>query len=177
VSRSARATWSAGLGPAVLLVLMTGVAACTTATPSVSTYQPTIAGVVASRDLVGADLVYRFTDGRTFSIPVATRTFGAQPDVGALLVSGTEPEPWLIAIEPRPRSANDFVPPGCFELWGRARSTGRSVLLRVDDARGQVEIEVPEAASWVEPKHREGSDELIGTLTCLNNQGQATLRH
>ena len=115
--------------------------------------------------------------GRALSTPLATRTLGVQPDVGALLLSGTDPEPWLVAIQPRPTTAGDFVPAGCFSVPGRARSDGRTLFLHVDDARGAIELAVPVAAAWVEPKHRDASDELTGTVTCLNDRGQATVRY
>ena len=108
---------------------------------------------------------------------VGGRTLGVQPDAGTLLLSGTQPEPWLASIPLRRFTQGDPIPADCFRVEGDAWANATTVFLHIEDARGDVELAVPKAPTWVDPKFRQGSDQLVGTATCVNALGQATLRY
>jgi hypothetical protein len=90
-------------------------------------------------------------------------------------VSGVRSERWLYRIILRQSDAT-LVPPGCYAIFGRAKQNSTQVLQTVADPSGDVVMVFPKTASWSDEGIVEGTDELAGIVTCINEQGQAFKR-
>ena len=102
---------------AAALIVLNGIAvlALIACRPAVARREPTVTGVVVSRDFVtGSSVRYRLAPGAVVNVnldAVATLA-GGTPQVGDLLLYGDQPQPWLLGIAP----SRDGQ---WFELWSQ----------------------------------------------------------
>lgn len=145
--------------------------------PSPPTYVLGTAGIVAVADTDGPTQNYTLIDGRTIVIPDTVRLPGASdPEVGDLLLSGTQPVPWLHGLragvpQPLPEPAD------CYAIIGDTWTTPTHVLVSVNSAAlGDGVIAFPKAAAWADVDYMQvvGTDQLIGVFNCINEHGEAT---
>lgn len=142
-----------------------------------SLYVPDTAGIVASVETGESSLVYTLTNGQTVTIPNgAPRPAASDPEVGDLLVSGTQPALWvdgLAALDPVP------VPKAasCYVLVGKTRESPTALFITVHSAKlGDSVVVYRKAPTWQTPEWMKvaGSDELLGVFNCINERGEAT---
>lgn len=167
----------AGLRLFATLAIAAATAACTltpgSPSPAPVVYVPETAGIVQDRELVGQQMRFRLADGRELTVPANLEYIGrAQPQVGDLLLAGTQPELWMYRATLLQAKPN-VTPPGCYRLEGRATANATHVFKIVRDARGDVIIRFSRAADWTDVGFRDGTDMLIGVTTCINAQGEA----
>lgn len=162
---------------AVLLLTTSG---CSLLVPGVPSPAPTLffpdtAGIVASYDTAGPGGRYELTDGRTIRIPEGVRIVrSSDPEVGDLLLSGTQPVPWLTgarALDPKPIPE----PADCYSFVGETRANATHVFKTVSDtAPEEVVIVFRKAPGWSDRGYFPDSDLLLGVYTCVNHNGEAT---
>jgi hypothetical protein len=138
-------------------------------------YHPDTAGIVAGHDTDGPGSRYELTDGRAITIPEGVRIVSSSdPDVGDLLLSGTQPVPWLTgarALDPKPVPE----PADCYPFIGDTRADGTHVYKTVTDpAEEELVIVFRKAAGWQDLGYFPDSDVLFGVFTCVNHRGEAT---
>jgi hypothetical protein len=136
-----------------------------------------IAGLVASIDTVGPGTRYELGDGRVVSTEGGVRMPGSSdPDIGDLLLSGTEPARWLHglrALDPKPVPE----PSACYVIVGETRTMSTHVLVSVHDALlGDGFIAFKKAPEWVDDAvvTVDGSNVLMGVFNCVNERGEMT---
>jgi hypothetical protein len=153
-----------------LAVLACIVGACTSPEPP---YAAETVGVVQSKEPVPNGLSYRLTTGETFVAPGdSTYLGGSQPQVTELLLAGTKPRSWVYRLALQPERAG-VIPAGCFYIGGDVRADSSTVYAKVHDAAvGDVTLAFPKAEVWTDGGFI-SSDVLAGTLTCINDHGQA----
>jgi len=137
-------------------------------------YVPATAGIV--REIVPDRSETRFVldDGRVVSVASTTQYLGGtSPQLAELLLAGSEPERWIYRARPIGSLPNDPAPM-CYELVGEARGTTTHVFKAVHDAaRGDVVMAFRKTADWTDPGYLQGSDVLLGNVTCINSKGEA----
>ena len=138
--------------------------------PPPTGHSPETVGVVKARTLVGKDLRFEFSDGRTFTSPANfDYVGGSQPSVGDLLLAGTAPELWVVRASPeRPMPPVD---PVCYALFGKTRLVGNKIYKTVDAVSGTFTLALDRAQGWKDVGRN--GDELVGARTCINAAGQA----
>ena len=141
--------------------------------PATTPYVLDRAAVVSAIESVGPDLRFTLDDGRPFTFPASANYIGgSRPRIGGLLLTGTQPVPWVYWADLRAPSPN-LTPEECYIVFGRATVDARHVFQEVFDPRGNVIIVFPKRADWTDEGVENGSDMLIGVGTCLNPQGLA----
>jgi hypothetical protein len=141
--------------------------------PTPTAYVLDRAAVVAAVEIVGPDLRFTLDDGRPFTFPAAGNYIGGtHPRIGGLLLTGTQPVPWVYWAGLRAPSPN-LIPVECYIVFGPATVDARHVYQTVSDPRGNVIMVLPKRADWTDEGAEDGTGQLIGVGTCLNPQGLA----
>jgi hypothetical protein len=147
-----------------------------TSSPDLPIYVPDLVGVIRSQELVGQELRFTLTDGRTLAIPAGLQNLGNLLTANdRLLVTGHAPTAWAFGVVLVPPSA--LIPDGCYQLHGRIREDASNVFVTFDDARGDVFVRFPKATDWHDLGYIEGTDIVQGLDTCINKDGLAVEHH
>ena len=137
-------------------------------------YVQVTAGIV--REVVAADTETRFEleGGQTVIVASTTEYLGGtSPQLGELLLAGTQPERWVYRARPVGPIPDD-PSPMCYEVIGETTANATQVFKTVHDAaRGDVVIVFPKAAAWSDLGSLETRNVLLGNMTCLNERGEA----
>lgn len=151
------------------VVLTTVVASCSPVDPVA--HVPETVGVVKARTLVGKDLRFELADGRVFSSPAnMAYVGGSSPTSGDLLLTSSNPEPWVYRATPESQSPANR--PLCYRLYGRARASGDQIFVAVPDpGREDFTLALSKAPGWMDVGS--SGDQLYGGLTYINEAGQA----
>ena len=161
------------LAATLLSISCWGCALLPASSPASNPYVLDRAALVTAVESVGPDLRFTLDDGRPFTFPAAGNYIGgSQPRIGGLLLTGTQPVPWVYWAGLRAPSPN-LTPEECYIVFGRATVDARHVFQTVSDPRGNVIMVFPKRADWTDEGVENGTDQLIGVGTCLNPQGLA----
>lgn len=138
------------------------------------TYLPVTAGVVLAVVPLEAETRFELGDGQIVTVTSTTQYIGAtSPQVGELLLAGSEPERWIYRARPV-GPIPDVPSPICYEVIGDTRADATHILKTVHDAaRGDLIIAFPKAEGWADLGSLETRDALLGDVTCLNERGEA----
>lgn len=140
-------------------------------------YIPETAGLVRHSEIAGEAYRVTLDDGRILTFPVNGSFIQGTPRAGTVVVTGTQPAPWVYSADPPP--ANRNVPPGCYMIPGRAQMSETHIFHRITDGRGEVAMvmALPKTGDWtVVGVLTDGSGDLAGIGTCINQLGQAFQR-
>jgi hypothetical protein len=128
--------------------------------------------LVRDSEVAGQDYRLTLEDGRTLTFPVNGDLIqGKQLRADTVVVAGSRPVPWVFSADLRPTYLN--VPPGCYQILGRAQMNETHVFQTVADDRGEVVMAFPKTGDWtVVGVLTDGSGDLAGLGTCINPLGQ-----
>jgi hypothetical protein len=138
-------------------------------------YLPEIVGIVVELDTAGPGTRYELRDGRVVTSTGLRKPGSGNPDVGDLLVSGSQPAAWLhglSALNPVPAPE----PADCYWIVGTTWTSGMNIFVAVHDAAlGDALISFAKAPDFRNfAAQDDDSDRLLGVFNCVNELGQVT---
>jgi hypothetical protein len=150
------------------LALIVAVAALAGCSATASPKQIEAIGVVASQDRTfndsGADYLFKFDDGRTFTLHYSVHQAIQEPRIGDLIIAGTKPDNWLLIAPLRVPDPGWKVP--CYGLVENGEEHDTTVELDFG-------VTLQKAPDFEEGgRNPKNSTRITGGVICLNRDGQ-----